>query len=270
MFINPIFLTRIFATLTVSLLSCHASFLDSSGEIKLRRSSELNSSFDCVPMPKTGIHWVGTECAIHDVLEAYEKTCKKAGADKIVMLFDLDGTLTNVPTPRHTRSFEDFSNQMLETNVQKRSSASELFAHMENNGTPFVISSAWDHFNETAARLVHVGLGSALDQGEISVKDAYEQEYSLKADDCMEWIQQGKVTSVRLDSTASPFYVDKLYSLKVTYPDLDWSAIQYIFFIEDSMHNLNRAVDQFKAMRQEYFPGIKMLLTHLKREAISQ
>ena len=219
--------------------------------------------------------------------------------DEILLIFDLDGTLTDKPEPA------------LGIPVQARENALAFAQFAKTHGVNTFISSAWDIFAETLYRIDKLGLSELflttkanylrkeiddfIDTG--ADKKAFKSMFSnvvLKSDSILSehldlsktiigsaddqysfitinYCHLGNVVSVRdsdLGNFTPQFYRNKALSPLVACPDLDYKKIKHVIFVEDSRHNINYFVSDIQRLWKmgvmNFDPDVKIEVFELK------
>lgn len=144
---------------------------------------------------------------------------------EILVVFDVDGTLTmdSTPDPSHT--------------ALPKNQAPQVIKVLSQMGVRIVISSAWKDFNQTKKTINELGLGFLL-QG-LSYMRLYERFNVAKA---------GSVVSVQDTTQPTVYYRKKAHAPRFVYPDAVLESVKRVIFCDDSSGN----IEEFKNDMAEY------------------
>lgn len=172
------------------------------------------------------------------------KTEKKIPYSKMLVVFDVDGTLTNKSNPESPGG------------IEARGGAVALVRLLKNLGVKVVSSSAWDDFGETIKRLDNLGLSKDLGlRGEkkFKARDLYfdmkshkltQKKPKKKEAQPVTIVQQGNVASVK---TEGQYFRNKAIAPYTIYSarKLD-KDVKAVFFIDDSEANIETFISDVK------------------------
>jgi hypothetical protein len=150
-------------------------------------------------------------------------------ASEVVVIFDLDGTLTVQPNPTNP-------NEKVVLNTDGKS----VTAKFNENGFHTYVSSAWNVFDEITKR-VHLGglseiFGIYADT-QVETKSFFIQTQDEKGA-VLQSIRKGRVISVQDSKIAPKYYRQKALAPYVALSPKEIENIKRVIFIDDSMGNI--------------------------------
>lgn len=164
----------------------------------------------------------------------------------ILLILDLDGTLTEDPDPKSGIKL-DYSN------VIQRGFSIRIVKELIQKGVKVVVSSAWDDFPATLEKIRLLGLDEALgvDRSQPQkFKRTFENEFGKKECECY---CSGRVASVRDLNSPHKYYGNKELSFKIVDPVIDLKEIQHVVFVDDKESN----VDKFSRNIKDNMDGLR-------------
>ncbi|MEN8237232.1 MAG: hypothetical protein ABFQ95_06820 [Pseudomonadota bacterium] len=191
-----------------------------------------------LPLPTTT-----TTTTAQDTLQSVEVYMQKLLANEeiegknILLVLDLDGTLTNKSSPS-------------DDEAQPRENAVEFVKNMIDRGVKVVVSSAWHDFDATLKRIRDLGLEKKLNP-DMKNKECMHHEDKLLSNTKLYVCVAGLVSSVRdarkesleeeasFSKEAGLVYDKKIFSYQFVYQDLgSQGIIKHIVFADDSPQNV--------------------------------
>ena len=164
-------------------------------------------------------------------------------AEQILLVLDVDGTLTNYSDPDDHKNDKPFG---------ARGNATNFVTGMVNSGVQVVVSSAWDKFEDTLGRLEKIGLSEALNVNRNDIKcNNDELELNNKIFK-LNYCKVGFVASVMDVDFNSIFYRQKAFAFKYVYPEMDMTQIKHVVFADDSGGNIKIFKEDIE--RSQLFP----------------
>lgn len=187
--------------------------------------------------PRTGRSiYTHTDNSLRDVDSKIKELINDGVAPKkILLVLDVDGTLTNSRDP----------NAHPEGGLRPREHAVEFVTSMKNVGVRVVISSAWNVFSETLIRLKQIGLGPVFDldlYDESQLRNLTNEDLCTSDDLEVEGVKFytctfEEIASVRKDENEQ-YFRHKALAYKLVYPEIDDEKMKHIFFVDDSATNI--------------------------------
>lgn len=155
-------------------------------------------------------------------------------ANEILVIFDVDGTLTTVSDPTKYRGRFDYD-------VSPRDNSPEIVRDLIRKGVNVILSSAWDKFEETLYRVSRLGLLEDLGVKDI-MKDTKRNEYPFISVGFLypihiTMISAGNIASAGRPSETDGFYRDKNLASWAT--SINPSEIRKVIFADDSKVNVD-------------------------------
>lgn len=183
--------------------------------------------------------WASGICYLEDVEECMKKVLLSTPPHEVVLVLDLDGTLTDRSRPG-------------EEIAKPRGNAVAFVKDMVARGVKVVVSSAWNVFEETLRRIDDLGLTETLKVNEIRKRSNVEANFGDLKNARVDVFQAGLVCSVRDPNVSSKYYRDKLFAVTFVYPDLDHTLIKELVFADDSTSNFG--IFTYDRQRSNLFP----------------
>lgn len=183
--------------------------------------------------------------SIKDAMAYYDKLKNQDKVDpsNILVIFDVDGTLTNHGNPlgEHTTKFGP------------RGKAVDFVKELSKDHAKIVASSAWsspdrfgvndeEGFKQTLKRLKKLGLTQEFNTAKQEKNCTKAEEFGESLDVC----KNGSVVSVRYSKNIDsddPFFRQKAFSYKFSEPQIDSNAITHVIFLDDSSGNIRNFKD---------------------------
>jgi hypothetical protein len=159
----------------------------------------------------------------------------KIPANKILVISDVDGVLTNWSNPLEMEKMHEV--------IHEREGSSEIIRNLIGLGVNVVISSAWKNFGETINRLEQVGLYNRLkdktawDGIQHYKSHTFSDIYGEKRMISLQYYQDGRIVSVRRQGFDPECYPNKALSGYVVDSDL-CQQIQKVVFADDKKRNI--------------------------------
>lgn len=176
---------------------------------------------------------------------------QKYGADAVLVISDVDGTLTSLSHPDDSPKAPP---------AVPRGTAVQMIQDIQQKGSPIVVSSAWDNFNGTTKRLTELNLSKTLeippDQKFRSRPDVIRVHGALIR---VEYYEAGNAVSIKVlkqTGQQDPYYFNKALAPYLD-PDIkeniESGKIKKVVFLDDSERNH----DVFAADVKKYnlYPG---------------
>lgn len=146
----------------------------------------------------------------------------------ILLILDVDGTVTNFSNPTESPNQED---------IKARGDSVSFIEKMVTVGVNIVLSSAWPSFEETLQRLKNLHLEEILKIPN-ALPWAYQDTHMLYNDINIKYCHAGLVASVGyfvpLGFFKVPHYYQKAFAYKLVYPDLNEHTITHVIFGDDN------------------------------------
>lgn len=162
-------------------------------------------------------------------------------AEKICLVYDVDGTMTNQEDPTRLTS---------NTNVTPRGSIQSDVDWYKSQGCKYVFSSAWHKFEETIERLVKI---DALVEGqEVSNFSAFNIEHYL-----FKGFVHGNTASFTQNYGAECYYRNKSVSPLGVYAD-SFEEIEVLILVEDSPRNIAIFLDDISTFNP--YPNLNKVI----------
>ncbi len=166
--------------------------------------------------------WASNLCDVEDYMN---DLLKKQKPSSILLVLDVDGTLTNYSQP-------DDDHEILE-----RGNAVNFVTNMINIGVNVVISSAWPEFEETQKRLKELDLLTILKAEKPGIE--YVGNLGLKHLNIQfQCYHSGHLSCVKDPGISEDYYRQKSLAYKLVYSDLKEDNITHVVFADDSKGNV--------------------------------
>jgi len=160
---------------------------------------------------------------------------KYYGAEAVLVISDVDGTLTSRSLPNDNLDAPP---------AVPRGSAVQMIQDVQRNGSPVIVSSAWNNFNGTTKRLRELNLDKTIQIPPVKTFEHNAGMLTVNGTKIpVEYSKAGNAISVRVQREGQPnygYYMDKALAPYLD-PDLkkkiESGKIKIVIFLDDSRDN---------------------------------
>lgn len=192
----------------------------------------------------------GTVTSITDMSELIAELRKNYKADEILIVSDLDGTLTTNQIPHDN----------LQAEAQPKGDDPKWIKRLIQEGYKVVISSANNDFDRTLKSLEDLGLTQVLNVGERSGV-SYKKGTSAAGREVVGYVN-GNVASYRLidpKAAVPQYFRDKGIAPTLVYKSEDLKGVKAIVFFDDSADNIQFFKNNVTDYHSMVYPNVASL-----------
>lgn len=178
-------------------------------------------------------------------------------AEEILIISDLDGTITQYPSPANYSDQKLVFNEEHEKYSEKKglhsNNSIEIINNFVKKGINFIVSSAWSKFDETLLRVEEIGLNPLFFSS--SIISGYAEDKSKN--NAYQYIRLGNIVSVRKkNDNAKDLYQDKFFS-GLALDAVKKNNIKVIVFLD----NNENIIKSFKedALQRNIYPNLEQV-----------